>query len=143
MSHSKVRLWVHSIFSTRFRESLILPSIESKIYQIIFNQFALSGCHVEQINGMPDHIHVLFLLNPQMALSDLMRICKGGSSHEINTQNILPVKFTWQSGYWAFSVSESKMPIVKRYIQLQKTHHRIKDMAEELAWLEQMHGLVP
>lgn len=110
---------------------------------MLFHQLTQSGCFVEALNGMPDHIHLLVLLPPERSLSEVVQICKGGSSHEINGQSLLPVKFAWQTGYYAFSVSESKVPVIRRYIQQQKAHHRIQDMAEELAWLERLHGLIP
>lgn len=143
MSHSKVRVWVHAIFATKYREAQIFPSIEQKIHQFLFDQFVEYGCYVDCINGMPDHVHIQFLLNPKKALADVMGFVKGGSSHLINQSGLLNTKFAWQVGYSAFSVSESKTTVVRRYIQQQKPHHLGKNFAEELEWLERMNGIIP
>lgn len=120
-----------------------MPSIESEIHQILFRQFVAYDCYVDCINGMPDHVHTLFLLSPKKSVSDVIGFVKGGSSHEVNQSLMLPSKFAWQSGYSAFSVSESKAVNVRRYIERQKIHHLGNNFAEELEWLERMNGIVP
>lgn len=134
-------MWVHAIFATKYREAQIFPSIEQQVHQFLFNQLVEYGCYVDCINGMPDHIHIQFLLNPKKALAEVIGFVKGGSSHLINQSGLLTTKFAWQVGYAAFSVSESKTPVVRRYIQQQKLHHLGKNFAEELEWLERMHGI--
>lgn len=143
MSHSLAKLWVHVIFSTKYRDAQILPAIESEVHRAIFYQLVRLGCYVEALDGMPDHVHILFLLPPQVALSEVIRYTKGGSAHDINSKSLLRAKFAWQTGYWAYSVSESRCSVIKRYIQNQKTHHRIQDFAAEIAALELLHGLRP
>lgn len=56
---------------------------------------------------MPDHIHCLFLLNPQKSISEVIKQIKGSSSHYINQNNLIADKFAWQTGYAAYSISES------------------------------------
>ena len=41
-------------------------------------------------------------------------------------------EFYWQNGYAAFSVSQSNVPIVKRYIENQEEHHRKMTFQDEL-----------
>ncbi|MEA3446906.1 MAG: IS200/IS605 family transposase [Bacteroidota bacterium] len=89
MSHSKVKIWVHAIFSTKNRKSLIKQEIEKKVYNIVMHEFIEQSCFVEIINGMPEHVHILFLLNPQKSTSDVMKQVKGASSHKINNRNII------------------------------------------------------
>lgn len=72
-----------------------------------------------------------FLLNPQKAASEIFKQVKGAVSHEINSTNIIKNKFSWQTGYGAFSVSESKTDEINRYIQTQKQHHKKMTFKEE------------
>lgn len=143
MSHSNVRIWVHAVFATKYREAQIFPSVEVQIHQFLFQQLVEHGCFVECINGMPDHIHMLFLLSPKKALADVIGFVKGGTSHRINQSGMLPHKFAWQVGYSAFSVSESKISTVRLYIERQKVHHLGLNFAEEIEWLERLHGIIP
>lgn len=67
---------------------------------------------------MPDHVHALFLLNPKKSIADVIRQVKGSSSHSINGENLIPVKFAWQIGYAAFAASESQLDVVYNYIKI-------------------------
>jgi len=97
--------------------------MEEKIFQYIREQLQDMGCQVSIINGMPDHIHCLFLLSREISIAEAIKQIKGSSSHFINQIQLFPQKFTWQSGYGVFSVSESALPIVHAYIKNQKIRH--------------------
>ncbi|MBX2888392.1 MAG: IS200/IS605 family transposase [Ferruginibacter sp.] len=124
MPHSYVKLWIHAIWTTKKRAPLIYPDVENIIHQFIFNQLYQQGCPVRIINGMPDHIHCLFLLNPQKSIADVIKQIKGSSSHYINQNHLINERFSWQTGYAAFAVSESVIERVFHYIRNQKMHHR-------------------
>ena len=141
MSHSLNKIWIHTIWSTKERFPFIQPPIEKKIHEYMGEQFIQSGCTVRIINGMPDHIHCLFLLNPQKALTDIIKQVKGSTSYWINDQNLAKEKFLWQTGYAAFSVSESILEKVCQYIVNQKQHHKKATFAKEYEEFIKLHGL--
>jgi putative transposase len=141
MPHSFYKIWIHAIWSTKNREMLIHPKIEHTLHQFIKEQFKEQGCPVSIINGMPDHIHCLFLMNYNRSISDIIKQIKGSSSHFINQNNFLPFKFSWQTGYAAFSVSESGVESVYKYIKNQKTHHQNKSSKSEYDQFLELHGL--
>jgi putative transposase len=138
MSHSFNKLWIHAIWATKNRQELIDYSIEKKVYDYIREELIEIGCPVRIINGMPDHIHVLFLLNPQKSITDVIKQIKGSSSHSINGENLIHDKFAWQTGFAAFSVSESQLNTVYNYIKNQKQHHLKKNGQDEFI---KLHGL--
>lgn len=142
MPHSYVKIWVHTIFSTKDRALLIPESGEHIIYQKIKDELRELECPVRNINGMPDHVHVLFLLCQQHALMDVLKQIKGATSHWINEQELIPEKFAWQTGYAAFSVSESVVARVDRYISNQKEHHRVKTFWDEYNEFLAAYGLL-
>ncbi len=116
MSHSFNKIWIHAIWSTKDRLPLIHPAIEKEVHEYMRSQFVESGCQVRIINGMPDHVHSLFLLNPQRSVADIIKQVKGSTSHYINEQDLIKEKFAWQTGYAAYSVSESVLEKVYLYI---------------------------
>ena len=90
---------------------------------------------------MPDHIHCLFLQNPQKPITEIIKQVKGSSSHFINQQNILNEKFAWQTGYAAYSVSESVVDKVFTYIKNQKQHHQKQTFQNEYSKFLNLHDL--
>ncbi|MEM8893064.1 MAG: IS200/IS605 family transposase [Bacteroidota bacterium] len=141
MSHSLSKIWIHAIWSTKNRERLITPHLETRIYEYLANQLIELGCKVNTINGMPDHIHCLFLLNQQKSVSEVMKQIKGSSSHFINQNDLIDSKFSWQTGYAAFSVSESMVSKTDNYIKNQKAHHTKRSFQEEYTEFMNLYGL--
>lgn len=130
------------ICHTKDNEPLIHPDIEGLLHEHIRRHLSEDfNCGVRILNGTADHIHILFLLDPNHAVKDILKNIKGESSHWINQQNLLKAKFSWQTGYGAFSVSESNVPDVERYIKNQKEHHRKTTFMEEYDQFMKKHGL--
>ena len=48
--------------------------------------------------------------------------------------------FSWQAGYGCFSVSESQLPAVARYVENQEEHHRKITFQDEYRELLRLHG---
>jgi putative transposase len=131
MPHSLNKIWIHAIWATKERKPLIHKSLEQQVYQYIAKQLREQGCPVRIINGMPDHIHCLFLLNPQKSIAEVIKQIKGSSSHFINQNDLISDKFAWQTGYAAYSISESGVEKVFEYIKKQKAHHQKKTFQQE------------
>ena len=103
---------------------------------------SLSACHIEIVIGMPEHVHSLFLLNPKKTIIEVLQQVKGGSSHTITHNNLIAEKFSWQTGYAAFSVSESAVEKVYSYIKNQKLHHTKRTFAEEYDEFLKLAGFI-
>ncbi len=141
MPHSYNKIWIHAIWATKERIPLIHQNIEQTVYQFISEQLHEQGCPVRIINGMPDHIHCLFLLSPQKSIAEVIKQIKGSSSHFINYNNLIVEKFAWQTGYAAYSVSESGVEKVFAYIKNQKAHHQKKAFQQEYDEFIKLYGL--
>ncbi len=90
---------------------------------------------------MPDHIHCLFLLNPQKSVTEVIKQIKGSSSHYFNHNNLILEKFAWQVGFATFSVSESVVEKVFQYIENQKKHHQKMTFLQEYEEFIKLYGL--
>jgi putative transposase len=141
MPHSFHRIWIHAIWATKEREPLINTSIESRVFGFMEEQFREMRCPVRIINGMEDHVHCLFLLNAQKSIAEVIKQVKGSSSHWMNELRLTEQIFSWQTGYAAYSVSESVMETVFQYIKNQKKHHQRRSFEAELDGLNQLHSL--
>jgi len=141
MPHSFNKIWIHAIWATKNRASFIHSNIERQVHQFLSEQLREQGCPVRIINGMPDHVHCLFLLSPQKSIAEVIKQTKGSSSHFINQNNLMDEKFAWQTGYAAYSVSESVVEKVFQYVQNQKRHHQKTTFQEEYNQFLKLYGL--
>ncbi len=73
---------------------------------------------------MPDHLHIFFGMRPSQSLSDLMKTVKEKSTKWVNMNGLTREKFSWQSGYGAFSYTKKEVPRVMRYIRNRKDNSK-------------------
>jgi REP element-mobilizing transposase RayT len=134
-------LLYHVVFSTKNRQRLITEDVQAELFRYLGGIIRGEGGIALEINGMPDHVHILMKLKPSMSLSDLMRKLKGNSSKWVNEKQLCSHEFGWQNGYAALTVSESQAPRVRQYIRKQQEHHRQTDFKAELLGILQRHRI--
>ena len=131
MGQSLVKNYIHIVFSTKHRESLIPDSIELELYNYLGGICNNLECQVVKVGGYKDHIHILCLLSKKITLVKLMEQLKSNSSKWIKTKGNEYSNFYWQDGYGAYSVNPSEIEIVVNYIANQKEHHSKKTFQKE------------
>lgn len=90
---------------------------------------------------MPDHVHLLVKLKADLAVAEAVRLVKSNSSGWVNENQKIRGRFEWQTGYFAVSVSESRVDEVRRYIRVQKKHHARISFQDELVRLLKKHRI--
>jgi REP-associated tyrosine transposase len=131
MANTYTQLYVQIVFAVQGRQSLIRPQHNDELQKYITGIVPRQSQKLIAINNMPDHFHILIGQKPNVALSDLVRDVKAGSSGFINDQRWVLGRFSWQEGFGAFSYSHSQLDAVIRYIQNQQAHHRRTSFQEE------------
>ncbi|MFZ1919038.1 MAG: IS200/IS605 family transposase [Terriglobales bacterium] len=129
MAHTGANILLHLIFGTKRRQALIKNEIRA-------NLFAYLGGIVREmrgtaliVNGTADHVHMLVRIRPAQSTAEAVRVVKANSCRWVHEK--WKMKFAWQTGYGAFSVSESSVSAVSRYIAEQEKHHKTKTFQEE------------
>ena len=123
MADTYTQIYLHIVFAVKGRQSLIPKRHKEVLHQYITRIITRKMQTVIRINSMPDHIHILIGMAPDIALSDLVRDIKANSSKFINTKGWVVGRFEWQAGFAAFSYSHSQLDDVVRYIKNQEAHH--------------------
>ena len=141
MSQSLVKNLIHLVYSTKHRQPWIPKDVTEKLgaYQAgVFREWDSPSL---VIGGVHDHVHALFLLSKNHALRKIVEEVKKGSSKWMKAESPKNPEFYWQSGYAGFSVSQSKVEEVRRYIENQEEHHRKMTFQDELRELFKRHGI--
>lgn len=131
----------HITFSTKERRPLLTPELRSRTYNYIAGMIRSMGGIPVEINGQPDHLHLLIRWKPDESVSDLVKTIKSKSSGWINREKLLSCRFYWQEGFGAFSVSHSQIGAVRRYIQKQEEHHKKWSFQDEFRRLLDACGI--
>lgn len=138
MADTYSQIYIHVVFAVKGRESLI-HKWKDELYKYISGIVNQQGQKLYVINGMPDHVHILLSIKPDCNLSDLIREIKSNSSKWVNTKKFVLGKFQWQSGFGAFSCSQSQLDSVIAYINNQEKHHNRRSFKDEYLELLQKY----
>ena len=131
MANTYTQLYFHIVFAVKGRSNYISENWKSELYKYISGIIANKDQKLMIVNGVPNHIHLLIGTKPNCNLSDLIRDIKANSSKWINEKKFTNFHFEWQTGFGAFTVSQSVVPNVIEYIKNQEEHHRKKTFKEE------------
>jgi putative transposase len=115
------RLYYHLVWGTKERHPLILPQYEDHLYNYIIGKSNDFGCIIHNVNGMPDHIHVIVSIPPKISISEYVQKIKGSTSHYLGEKYFN--SFQWQKGYGVFSISYKNLDGAIEYVKNQKIHH--------------------
>ncbi|MBA2736137.1 MAG: IS200/IS605 family transposase [Pyrinomonadaceae bacterium] len=132
MPQSLVKLLVHVVFSTKNRADLITPEIEDGLFGYLHGIVENNKSKLILANGTANHVHLLISLGKVISISELVGDIKRDSSVWIKTQDSQFKSFHWQEGYGAFSVGQSQVDEVMKYIANQKEHHKKKNFEDEM-----------
>lgn len=131
MANTYTQIHIQAVFAVQDRMSIVSGNWKDELYKYITGIIQSYDHKLLQINGMPDHIHILFGMRPTQSLSDLMQLVKQDSSKWVNNRGFVKGKFSWQSGYGAFSYSKKELVPIIRYIQNQEQHHKTESFERE------------
>lgn len=129
------------VFSTKHREQVLQGENKKELYKYIWGILKNKKCHLYQIGGVADHIHIVTHLHPSVALSDLVKDIKLASSEHIKKENLFSNFGGWQEGYGAFTYTIKEKDNLINYVKNQEEHHRKKTFIEEYKELLIEHGV--
>ncbi len=128
------------MFSTKHREARLTDAVRPAAFAYMATVGRDLGCEVFRVGGMPDHVHLAVGLSRTLAVADFVKKVKQTGSVWMKEHGRDP-RFEWQAGYGAFSIGESQLPTLIRYIERQDQHHRKKTVQEEYREILAKYGL--
>ncbi|HYL98978.1 MAG TPA: IS200/IS605 family transposase [Blastocatellia bacterium] len=131
MANTYTQIYIQTVFAVEGRQSLISTDHKDELYKYISGIVRNEKQKLMAINGVSDHIHILIGMDPDIALSNLVKTIKVASSRFMNDKRWVKGRFRWQSGFGAFSYSRSQVSRVATYIENQERHHQRKSFRDE------------
>ena len=140
MPSTYTSLHYHLVFATKHREPMITSAWRARLHQYMGGVVRENRGIALSVGGVEDHVHLLVGLRPTHCLSDFMRALKSASSARAKAW-CSHRGFQWQDGYAAFTVCDSGLARVKRYIERQEEHHLGRSFRDELIAYLQATGI--
>lgn len=135
-------LLYHIVFRPKNSEPVISLAHEEVLYRYIWGYVTNKKGTLYRIGGMPDHIHMLVLLPPTLAISDFVHDLKISTSVFLSSKKDEFPKFKgWAKSYCALTYSKHEKDVVLNYIKNQKEHHKKVSFKDELVTLLEEMGV--
>ena len=142
MPQSLARVVLHVVFSTKNREPFLTDAdLRKRLHAYMAGVLQRIGCEPILVGGVEDHVHLLCNLSRTVTIAELVEEAKKSPSKWVKDQGPQYREFFWQSGYGAFSVSQSNVEKVRAYIATQEEHHRKVSFQDEFRALCRKHGV--
>ena len=136
---SYTNLLYHIVYATKERAPLITSTLRPRLHEYLGGTVRGLGGIALDVNGTNDHVHVLAKVLPTISVSAFLSKLKSTSSGWAKRQT--NGRFGWQARFAAFTVSESQVERVRRYIRNQEAHHRKQSFEEEFKALLRAHRI--
>jgi REP element-mobilizing transposase RayT len=128
---SQIKISIHAVWGTKYRKPILTPPILQTVCDHIKENARQKNIFIDTINGHHDHLHVLMSLRSDLSICSQMQLLKGESSLWANKNKLVKPKLEWAVKFFAASVSESKLPLVRAYIKNQQQHHKKQNFQDE------------
>ena len=140
MPQSHAAVYIHWVFSTKQRKPFLKdPNLRAQVHSALGGIAKRLECMPIIVGGVSDHVHML-TMSRNLKLSAAVKEFKRSSNNWIKENHSIN-GFKWQAGYGAFSVSQSNLDAVERYIFNQEEHHRKISFKDEFRSLLDKHRL--
>ena len=142
MPQSHAHLLAHLVFSTKNRQAFLsTPVLRDRMNGFLVGALRGIECPPLEVNCVEDHVHILCLQSRNLAPKTMVGKIKTSSSKFAKELASSLASFYWQNGYGIFSVSQSKVPSLRRYIRNQEKHHRRVSFKDEFRELLRRHNI--
>ena len=120
----------HVVWCPKYRRKVLTGELAKRLKELLLSYADEMSVDILEMEIMPDHIHLLLEVDPQLGIHKTVKRLKGYTSKvlreefpELNSK--LPSM--WTNSYFVSTVGGASLDAIKEYIQNQKTSQRQKD----------------
>jgi putative transposase len=124
--HCVYALHYHLVIVTKYRRRVLTAAMLDRFAEMAGLRCEAWDGRLIEVNGEPDHVHMLFTLPPKHALADFVNALKTGTSRRLRSEfpdevNLFYRKpVLWSRSYCVISAGGAPLEVLKRYIEQQE-----------------------
>ena len=113
----------HVIFCPKYRRKVLVDGIDVRLKEIVSQVANDLRVDILELEVLPDHVHILCDVDPQLGIHKFVRYVKGRSSRLLRQEfqqlrTRLPT--LWTNSYFVATVGGAPLAVIKQYIENQK-----------------------
>ncbi|WP_031159350.1 IS200/IS605 family transposase [Streptosporangium roseum] len=122
-SNVAFRCAFHVVWCPKYRRRVLGGQIEARLKELIHEVIAEKGAWPVEVEVMPDQVHLLVEVDPQLGIHKLVKAIKGRTSRVLRQEfpslkSKLPT--LWTNSYFVATVGGAPLDVVERYVENQK-----------------------
>ena len=78
-----------------------MGKVAERISELLHECADMNRWKIEEMNILPDHVHLLVQMRPDVSVSKMMQLFKGTTSRTIRTEFPELQEFLWGTSFWA------------------------------------------
>jgi len=127
-SHLVYKCHYHVIFCPKYRHKILKGKVKTKLKELLYKIAYDYDFSIEEMEVMPDHIHILISCNPRYGIMQCVQNIKSITAKELFKEfPYIKKKYLWGGQFWSRSsfvstVGSVSLDVVKQYIENQKTN---------------------
>jgi putative transposase len=113
----------HIIWCPKYRRPILIDAVEKRLKELIYQQATKFNADIIEMEVMPDHVHLLIEVSPQLGIHRFIKNIKGYTSRVLRQEfktlkTQLPA--LWTNSYCVITVGGAPLSVIKQYIENQK-----------------------
>lgn len=120
--HSVCSLHYHLVLVTKYRRRCLNARMHDELRAQISHLLADYGCDLLEMNGEPDHVHLLIEATPKITLCRLVNTIKTATSRRLRRRFATHLsRYYWKPVFWSrsyclVSCGGAPLSVIKQYI---------------------------
>jgi len=119
----------HVVWCPKYRRKVLIEPVSSRLKELMIKKCEEMQVDIIEMEIMPDHVHLLLEVDPQLGVNKAVKGIKGYTSRVLREEfNHLRTKIPtlWTNSYFVSTVGGAPLSIVQQYIESQQTSQRKK-----------------
>ena len=113
----------HVVWCPKYRRKVLVDGVDERLKEIAQAVAEEMRFEIIEMEVMPDHVHMLVEVDPQLGIHKAVKRVKGRSSHDLREEfpwlrRRLPS--LWTNSYFVSTVGGAPLAVARRYIEDQK-----------------------
>lgn len=114
----------HVVFCPKYRRRVLVDGADERFKEIAREVAGDLHFDIIEMEVMPDHVHLLLEVDPQVPIHKAIKRVKGRTSHDLREE--FPwlksrIPSLWTNSYFISTVGGAPVSAVKQYIENQKS----------------------
>ena len=120
----------HVVWCPKYRRKILTDGVDVRLKDLLLEYAKKISVDVIEMDILPDYIHLLIEVDPQLGIHKTIKSLKGYTSKILRSEfSFLRTKLPtlWTNSYFVTTADNVSLEIIKKYIESQKTSQRQKE----------------